>query len=223
MRHYTCAPSFRPASVWRIFGTVWRRPMATTTASRHNRISTGGFGVIIEIPYPDRRTEGRRMTIRTILVDDEPLAIQGLQLRLAAARRCRDHRHLLERPRGDPRDQDPQARSRLPRHPDARLRRLLGGPGADGGRAAAVRLRHRLFGPCDPRLRGAGGRLSDEAGRRGAARRHARPRPPAPGREARRRGSRAAEGSARRSRARCGRECRRRPMRRATPRTASRS
>ena len=34
------------------------------------------------------------MTIRTILVDDEPLAIQGLQLRLAAARRRRDHRHL---------------------------------------------------------------------------------------------------------------------------------
>ena len=84
------------------------------------------------------------MTIRTILVDDEPLAIQGLQLRLEPHRRRRDRRHLLERPRGDPRDQDPQARPRLPRHPDAGLRRLFGDPGADGGRAAAVRLRHRL-------------------------------------------------------------------------------
>ena len=62
----------------------------------------------------------------------------------AGARGRRDHRQMPERPRGDPLDQDAQARPRLSRHPDARVRRLLGRPGADGGRAAAVRLRHRL-------------------------------------------------------------------------------
>jgi CheY-like chemotaxis protein len=44
----------------------------------------GGFTVVIEIPFqPDGQDDHwNRMTIRTILVDDESLAIQGLQLRL---------------------------------------------------------------------------------------------------------------------------------------------
>ena len=42
----------------------------------------GGYSVIIEIPF--ETGEKCLMTIRTILVDDEPLATQGLQLRLQA-------------------------------------------------------------------------------------------------------------------------------------------
>ncbi len=42
----------------------------------------GGFSVIIEIPFESGDNES--MSIRTILVDDEPLATQGLQLRLQA-------------------------------------------------------------------------------------------------------------------------------------------
>ena len=55
---------------------------------------------------------------------------------------------VRQRPRGDPGDQDQQAGPRVPRHPDAGVRRLFGDPGPDGGRAAAVRVRHRLRRPC---------------------------------------------------------------------------
>ena len=48
-----------------------------TTQNEH-----GGFSVILEIPY--EIGDKSLMTIRTILVDDEPLAMQGLQLRLEA-------------------------------------------------------------------------------------------------------------------------------------------
>ena len=56
------------AGLWR--GHGFRRPDERT----------GGFSVIIEIPFETDRSRGPQMTIRTILVDDEPLAIQGLQL-----------------------------------------------------------------------------------------------------------------------------------------------
>ena len=138
-----------------------------STSFRDQKERAGGFSVILEIPY--ETGDNGLMTIRTILVDDEPLATQGLQLRLQAHRRRRGGRHRSQRPRGDPPDQDPQARPRLPRHPDAGIRRLLGDPGPDGRRAAAVRLRHRLRRACAARVRCAGGRLSDEAGRRGPA------------------------------------------------------
>ncbi len=150
------------------------------------------------------------MTIRTILVDDEPLAIQGLELRLEKhddveiVETCSNGREAIRAIK------TAQARPRLPRHPDAGLRRLLGDPGADGGRAAALRLRHRLYGPCDPSLRGAGGRLSDEAGRGGPAGRHARPRAPAAVREERAPRKRA-------SSRRCSPRSRRRPPSRLPP------
>src|SRR3546814_2149662 len=51
----------------------------------------------------------------------------------------RSRRDLLQWPRGDPRDQDPQARSRLPRHPDAWFRRLFRDSGPAGSGAAALR------------------------------------------------------------------------------------
>ena len=57
--------------------------MARRTALRRRKNERGGFSVIIEIPYRDAETR-ICMTIRTILVDDEPLATQGLQLRLQA-------------------------------------------------------------------------------------------------------------------------------------------
>ena len=38
---YDARPSNRPASVWRTFGTVWRRPMATISGSRHSRTRQG--------------------------------------------------------------------------------------------------------------------------------------------------------------------------------------
>ena len=46
------------------------------------------------------------MTIRTILVDDEPLATEGLRLRLEPFRRYRVVDTHAQRPRGDPRDQE---------------------------------------------------------------------------------------------------------------------
>ena len=60
------------------------------------------------------------MPIRTILVDDEPLATQGLQLRLEAhddvevVATAANGREAI-------RQIKTQARSRLPRHPDAGL------------------------------------------------------------------------------------------------------
>jgi two-component system LytT family response regulator len=74
-------PARRPASDWRTFGPagagLWRRAWLSTTNERtwgvqryhRNSLETGDKDL---------------MTIRTILVDDEPLATQGLQLRLQA-------------------------------------------------------------------------------------------------------------------------------------------
>ena len=75
-------PARRPASDWRTFATGCRRPMAAAHRFETRQNERGGFSVIVEIPYRNRR-QGL-MTIRTILVDDEPLATQGLQLRLQA-------------------------------------------------------------------------------------------------------------------------------------------
>jgi hypothetical protein len=46
------------------------------------------------------------MNIRTILVDDEKLATQGLEMRLAPFPDVEIVAHLPERARGDPQDQD---------------------------------------------------------------------------------------------------------------------
>lgn len=137
----------------------------------------GGFGVVIEIPVEKRRmaenmpwsrrprrpSEAQQrparpfsrayMTIRTILVDDEKLAIQGLQLRPGKIPRRGNRRYLLQRPRGDPQDQDGKARSGLSGHPDAGFRWLQRGQGRDGDRTTAVRVRHRLSGTRRPRSR----------------------------------------------------------------------
>ena len=75
-------PARRPASDWRTFGTDWRRPMARAHRFETKQNEKGGFSVIIEIPF--ETGDKGLMTIRTILVDDEPLATQGLQLRLQA-------------------------------------------------------------------------------------------------------------------------------------------
>ena len=119
------------------------------------------------------------MTIRTILVDDEPLAIQGLQLRLEKhddveiVETCSNGREAI--------------RAIKTNKPDLVFLDIQM-PGFDGFSVIQglmevepplVRLRHRLYRPRHPRLRGAGGRLSDEAGRGGPARRHARPGAPA--------------------------------------------
>jgi DNA-binding NarL/FixJ family response regulator len=53
--------------------------------------------------------QGTTMTIRTILVDDEPLATQGLRLRLEAHDDIEIVATAANGPRGDPPDQDPQA------------------------------------------------------------------------------------------------------------------
>ena len=213
-----------------------RQPVDRRRTGEHSRPSVAGLWRSASFRDEKERARGvqryrgnslrdRRqglMTIRTILVDDEPLATQGLQLRLQAHRRRRGRRHRGQRARGDPPDQDPQARPRLPRHPDAGVRRLLGDPGPDGRRAAVVRVRHRLWRPCAARVRRPGGRLSDEAGRRGPARGDHGPGPPAPRREAQRGRGRAAQGSAGRACARSGRGTGRGRARRRRPRTATR-
>ena len=77
------------------------------------------------------------MTIRTILVDDEPLATQGLRLRLeahddveivATAANGREAIRAIKTHKPDLVFLDIQMPG---------LRRLLGDPGTDGGRAAA--------------------------------------------------------------------------------------
>ena len=45
------AASTRPASVWRTFGTVCRRPMVANHRFETRQNDRGGFSVIIEIPY----------------------------------------------------------------------------------------------------------------------------------------------------------------------------
>ena len=148
------------------------------------------------------------MTIRTILVDDEPLAIQGLQLRLEPhddveiVDTCSNGREAI--------------RSIKTHKPDLVFLDIQM-PGFDGFSViqGLMEVEPPLFvfvtAYVDHALRAfeaRRGRLSDEAGRGGAARRHARPGAPAPRREARRRGGGPAEGSARRGRARGGGECR---------------
>jgi two-component system LytT family response regulator len=133
------------------------------------------------------------MAIRTILVDDETLAIQGLQLRLQAhgdveiIDTCTNGREAI--------------RSIKTHKPDLVFLdiQMPGFDGfrssrADGGRAALVRVRDRVQRPRDPRVRGAGDGLPDEAGRRGPACPTRWTGTAAPQREARRRGSRALEG-----------------------------
>ena len=184
----------RPESDWRTFATDCRRPMAAHIVSRPDRTTAGALALSSKFPskpetlfheHPDR--SGRRRTP----------GHAGAAAAAPGVRRRRGGRHRGQRARGDPPDQDPQARPRLPRHPDAGLRRILGDPGADGRRTAAVRVRHRLWRACAARVRRAGGRLSDEAGRRGPARRDHGPGSPAAEREAQRGGSGAAEGGAR--------------------------
>ena len=121
-------PACPPASDWPISGSGWRRPMGRPAVRSTVRRRKGASRSRSTIPFQleDVRQRSQHMTIRTILVDDEPLAIQGLELRLAAVRRRRDHRQVHQRARGDPRDQDAQARPGLSRHPDARVRRLFG-------------------------------------------------------------------------------------------------
>ena len=84
------------------------------------------------------------MTIRTILVDDEPLATQGLRLRLeahddvevvATAANGREAIRAIKTHKPDLVFLDIQMPG---------LRRIFGDFGDDGGRAAAVRVRHRL-------------------------------------------------------------------------------
>ena len=130
------------------------------------------------------------MTIRTILVDDETLAIQGLELRLQAhddveiIDKCANGREAI--------------RSIKTHKPDLVFLDIQM-PGFDGFSVVQglMEVEPPLFvfvtaysDHALARVRGAGGRLSDEAGRGIAARRHARPRAPAADREARRRGSR---------------------------------
>ena len=150
---------------------LWRQPPVRDTVGHHR-----GLPRFHRNPVSNR-SRGAEMTIRTILVDDEPLAIQGLQLRLEPHEdveivdTCSNGREAIRS------DQDPQARPRLPRHPDAGLRRLLGDPGADGGRAAAVRLRHRLCRPRPARVRGEAVDYLMKPVDEDAARRHARAGP----------------------------------------------
>ena len=95
------------------------------------------------------------MTIRTILVDDAPLAIQGLELRLqqfddvAIVDKCINGREAI--------------RAIKTHKPDLVFLDIQM-PGFDGFSV----VRHRLFRPRPARVRGAGGRLLDEAGGRGA-------------------------------------------------------
>jgi two-component system LytT family response regulator len=113
------------------------------------------------------------MTIRTILVDDEKLAIQGLQAAAGESSRCRDRRNLPERARGDPQDQDDK--------PDLVFLDIQM-PGFDGFSVVqgVMEIEPPLFvfvtaysGSRCARLRGAGGGLPDEARRRDSACRHA--------------------------------------------------
>ena len=143
--------------------------------------------------------EGRAtMTIRAIIVDDEPLARRGLELRLQRRARHRDRAPVRERPRGPRRDRRAAARPDVPRHPDAGplgLRRA--GAGA-AGEPADDRVRHRLRPLRDRRVRGARARLPVEAGGRFAARTRARTGAGAVAAAPGARAARAADGDARR-------------------------
>ncbi len=75
-------PARRPASDWRTFATVCRKPMAPRIVSRPRQNDRGGLQRYRGNSFRNRRQ--CLMSIRTILVDDEPLATQGLQLRLQA-------------------------------------------------------------------------------------------------------------------------------------------
>src|SRR5690348_6259550 len=131
----------RPASDWRTFATGCRRPMAAHIVSRPDRTTAGALALSWKFPskpetalhdHPDHI--GRRRTPRHA----------GAAAAAPGVRRRRGGRHRRERTRGDPPNQDAQARPRLPRYPDARLRRILGDPGAYGRRAAVVRVRDRV-------------------------------------------------------------------------------
>ena len=132
----------------------------------------GGFAVMIELPFEAAEESGRapriaaaadgpshrparhapatewqqdRMTIRTILVDDEKLAIQGLQLRLEKFAdveiidTCSNGREAIRKIKTEKPDLV---------FLDIQMPGFDGfsrGQGRDGDRTAAVRLRHRLF------------------------------------------------------------------------------
>ena len=124
------------------------------------------------------------MSVRAVIVDDEPLARTRLE---AAARRSPGDRgggRGGRRRGGLPADRRSLARSRVPRRADARpvgLRRA----GA-AAHPAARDLHHRARRVRGPRLRGTSGRLPAETGRARPARARARsgspePTAPAPG------------------------------------------
>ena len=136
------------------------------------------------------------MTIRTMLVDDEPLATQGLQLRLEA----HDDVEIVATAANGR-----EAIRAIKTHKPDLVFLDIQMPGFDGFSViqGLMEVEPPLFvfvtayrRPCAARVRGAGGRLSDEAGGRGPAGGDPRPGPPAPVGKTQRRGSRAAQGSA---------------------------
>ena len=118
------------------------------------------------------------MSIRTILVDDEPLATQGLQLRLQA----HDDVEMVATA-ANGREAIRQIKTNKPDLVFLDIQM----PGFDGFSViqGLMDVEPPLFvfvtaygDHALARLRGPGGRLSDEAGRRGSACRDARPGPP---------------------------------------------
>ena len=123
-------------------------------------------GLRLEITMPFERCDPTDMTIRTIIVDDEPLARRGLELRLQDAsdisivRQCANGREAIasiaeRRPRPD-----------VPRHPDARRLRARSRRAGAAGKHADGGLRHGVRSLRDQRLRGTRARLPAEARRR---------------------------------------------------------
>ena len=148
---------------------------------------------------PFERAPATDMTIRTIIVDDEPLARRGLELRLQdapdIADRARSARTAARR--------SPRSREHAPDlmfldiQMPGRLRARGRGAGAAGEHADG-RVRHGLRPFRDRRLRGARARLPAEAGGRRAPRARAGPRPGPVAAEAGGGAARATDGAARR-------------------------
>ena len=150
---------------------------------RGGQLRVGGDGgpVPRRDPAAGDPRQGERMSgtsaLRTIIVDDEPLARQVLREYLAGMPARRGHRRVRQRLRGGEGGRRAGARPRAARRPDAQAR-WLRGRRADRPRHAGD-LRDRVRRVRGARLRGARGRLPAEAGQRRAARRGHRARAPA--------------------------------------------